>query len=83
MSDDMANWTRFLDALDQDEGDQTAYIYRIDSQGRVIRPFIQKLPANSALITHLCGIGGGQFRVIIRRGRTMVYSGRVAFQARQ
>ena len=83
MADHTDTWVRFFNVLDQDQCDQTAYIYRIDARGDVIKPFWLKLPANAWLENELFARGGGQFRIIIRRGRTMVFSGRVAFEARQ
>ena len=56
-----------------------AYVYRLDSRGRPIKPYAAKwgaLEGALELLTRIqYSLGAGEFRVIIRSGRRMLYSG--------
>ncbi len=59
-----------------------AYVYRLDSRGRPIKPYAAKWGALEGTLELLTGIqyslGEGEYRVIIRSGRRMLYSGIVS-----
>lgn len=71
-------WTQFWNSLCASRGDQTAYVYRLDADGRAVRPYWLKGAGDLSLPTAIQRRGGGRVRVIIRRGRTMVFSGFVS-----
>lgn len=71
-------WERFLETLEHEEAEQIAYVYKVDSHGKPVKPFWLKTYADSLLEpTLVCE--GGDFLVMIRRGRKMVFSGRLSF----
>ncbi len=75
-------WTKFFSLLAQDDPNLTAYIYRTDAHGHAITPFWFKTWTDESLPQVLQVRGGGKFRIIIRRGRNIVFSGTLAFAVR-
>lgn len=72
-------WMRFWEATNRDDLDAVAYVYRTDRNGRPIRPFWFTTYALSDLPYEIQRRGGGTFRIIIRRGRIIRFSGTLAF----
>jgi len=56
-----------------------AYVYRLESRGRPIKPYAAKWEAPESAEDLLTGIqyhlGAGEYRIIVRSGRRMLYSG--------
>lgn len=74
-----ATWDRLWETLYGADGESIAYVYRIDRQGKTLCPFLVRCPASPDLPLMLRDeYGGGLFRVLIRRGRAMQFSGTVA-----
>ena len=72
-------WDRLWEALYESQGEWIAYIYRVDPEGRLVRPYLRKCAAWESLPDMLRDeLGGGDFVVMIRSGRKMRFSGRVA-----
>ena len=72
-------WDRLWEALYESQGEWIAYIYRVDNEGRLVRPYLRKCAAWESLPNMLRDeLGGGDFVVMIRSGRKMRFSGRVA-----
>ena len=72
-------WDRLWDTLYRADGECIAYVYRIDRQGKILRPFFLRCVATPDLPMMLRDEhNGGLFRVLIRRGREMQFSGTVA-----
>jgi hypothetical protein len=80
--DVMAVWQRFYEVLEYEYEEQTAYVYRIDGQGNPVKPYWLKTCADPYLEDVLAR-EGGEFLVMIRRRRIMVFSGRLAFSSRR
>ncbi len=58
---------------------QSLYVYRIGEDGRALRPFLHKCEPWPGLFETLRDVfGGGEFEILVRRGRCMVLSTRVA-----
>lgn len=76
---EVQRWVRFDTLLNGDVCDCVAYIYRLDPRGHAVKPYWLKRSADPNLVRQIQSAGGGKFWVIIRRGRTMVFSGRLAF----
>jgi hypothetical protein len=74
-------WDRFFSLLEEGDPDCTVYVYRVTASGRPIKPFWFKTSADHDVIDVLQARGGGEFRIIIRRGRTIVFSGHLMFSA--
>ena len=73
---------RFSEILDSEDPRDRLYVYRIDrSTGQPIRPAIIKnafTRSELELLNMLRDVfKGGPFRIIVRRGETMLISGRV------
>lgn len=57
------------------------YVYRVGEDGCVVRPYLHKCPPCPELPELLRDhFGGGAFRVMVRRGRTMVFSAEVLME---
>lgn len=72
-------WDRLTSVLSEENYERIAYVYRIDKQGNVTIPYLAKLFADEDLIDNLRDdFGGGEFRILIREGRKMVFSGEIS-----
>lgn len=79
--DPVAIWLAFEDTLAYEAEEQTAYVYRLDDHDNPVRPFWFKTTSMEGLQYRLAG-EGGEFLVMIRRRRTLVFSGRLRFSRR-
>jgi hypothetical protein len=79
--DGIAVWQRFSEVLEYDRDEQTAYVYRVDAHGKPVKPFWLKTWAYPGLEDVLAR-EGGEFLVMIRRRRIMVFAGRLLFYSR-
>ena len=70
---------KFIEIICKNDPEMVAYIYRLDTQGRVIKPYWLKLIANEKMPRHLQAKGGGDYRIIIRRRRDIKFSGTLGF----
>ena len=62
---------------------QTLYVYRVGPDGQPIKPhLLQTSPYEGLLETLRDGYGGGDFRIMIRVGRKMIYRGDIAIAKR-
>lgn len=69
-------WERLDELLDSWDHDLVVYVYRIDATGNVIKPYLLKCRAWPGLKEVLRDEHqGGRFRILIRRGRKMVFRG--------
>ena len=59
-----------------------AYIYRLGGNGRPTRPYALKCTPSPELLSDVQRqLGAGEYKLIIRRGRTMAFSGEFAVAA--
>lgn len=59
--------------------EQTLYVYRIGAGGMLTRPYLLRSPPWPDLLEELRdAYGGGDFRILIRVGRKMVFRGDIA-----
>ena len=57
------------------------YVYRIRSDGRIIPPYLLCCAPYPSLLDDLrVKHGGGDFRLLIREGRKMVFSGNISIE---
>ena len=70
-------WNRLWNLLDNPGDDDWSYVYLVDQFERTIKPYFAKfwLPATDLIWTLQTDLGGGLFRVMIRTGRVMRFSG--------
>lgn len=78
-------WERLLEAFGNSERNarQTVYAYRLDRHGRAITPYLFRargyFNGDLELLRYLqCTYGEGSFRVLIRDGSEMLYSGTIS-----
>ena len=70
---------RLVLILDRADEDATMYVYRQDAKGKIIHPFLLKcVPWPDLMTTLRDEHGGGCFRIMIRKGRTMIFSGELS-----
>ena len=70
---------RLVPILDRADADAVVYVYRRDAKGKIIHPYLLKGPAWPDLLERLRdNYGGGDFRILIRQGRTMILSGDIS-----
>lgn len=76
MRSDDATWQRLWLVLDQDDPNQTVYGYRVDQAGRAIKPYLFCWSGHPRLVESIqTKYGSGEYRLLIRRGRDMIFSG--------
>lgn len=65
-----------------DRGDAAvAYVYQVDAQGIAKKPYLVSCEPWPGLPEMLRDkYGGGEFRILIRSGRAMKFSGRIAIE---
>jgi len=76
-------WHRLRKLLDDPGDDDWAYVYRVDSFERPIKPYLAKywLPSVDLIWQLQADHGGGLFRILIRTGRIMKFAGVVGVEA--
>lgn len=58
----------------------TIYVYRIDSDGHLVKPYLLKSSTDPDFIDWLRDSqGNGKYRLLIRRGQKMIFSGNICF----
>lgn len=75
-------WFRLWNLLDNPGDDDWVYVYRLDSLERPIKPYVEKywLPGIDLMWQLQSELGGGLFRVLVRSGRIMRFSGNVGVE---
>lgn len=72
-------WDRLWRILDAGGDELLVYVYRIDRRGQVMKPHLVKCEAWPGLPQMLRDeYGGGHFQLLIKNGRKMAFSGRIA-----
>ena len=72
-------WELLWSILDQEYDDAVAYVYRLGPDENPIRPYLLKCAASPDLPETLRDdYGGGDFQVMIRRRRKMIFSGTIS-----
>lgn len=72
-------WERLWDILYEEDEESVVYVYALDINRKPMRPFILKRSPDPGLPDMLRDhYGGGEFRVLIRRGRKMLFKGDIA-----
>ena len=82
MDSDTRTWNRLYALLAQDDDSQTVYGYRVDRVGNAIKPYLFCWFMHEDLIESIRDrYGAGEYRLLIRQGRKMVFSGHIALAA--
>lgn len=70
---------RLMLILDRADDDATLYVYRRAATGKIIQPYLLKCsPWPDLLKTLRDDYRGGRFRIMIRKGRTMIFSSNIS-----
>ena len=69
--------------LMRENAEQTLYVYRVGPAGNLIKPYLLcTSPWPDLLETLRDEYGGGDFRIMIREGRAMIFRGDIAVARR-
>jgi hypothetical protein len=70
---------RLYPILYRADDDAVVYVYRLDAKGKIIHPYLLKCLAWPDLLETLRDHhGGGRFRIMIRKGKTMIFTGNIS-----
>ena len=77
-------WLRLWNLLDEPGDDDWCYVYRLDRFEKPIKPYLVKywLPGIDLIWQLQSDFGRGIFRILIRSGRTMTFSGNIGVERR-
>ena len=70
----LRTYARFDDLMADGEPEDVVYVYRATPDGAAIGRFLWRTVPHPWLLETLQARGGGVFRIMIRRGRRMLYS---------
>lgn len=75
-------WDRLISTLYESRGHWVAYVYRLDRDGRAVRPYLTRCEASKDLpMMRRDEFGGGEFEILIRQGRRLKFAGRIAVES--
>jgi len=71
-------WDRLWFILLAGNDNDIIYVYCMGPDGRMVKPFVEKCGAFSGFLDWLLdNHGRGEYRLLIRRGRKMIFSGNI------
>ena len=77
MNDDHM-WDRLINILLDETQESITYVYRVGPNGALVKPYLLKTDTYPDLLeTLIHRYGGGRFKLLIRRGRCMIFSGEI------
>lgn len=72
-------WDKLWDILENDTIEGVVYIYRVNRYGEIVKPFLHKCEIWRGIPNMLRSeYGGGEFKLFIRQGRKMIFSGQIS-----
>ena len=81
MDSESRMWERLYRLLAQDDWDQTVYVYHVDASGRMTKPYLAKWGMHASLLDSIRDeLGSGEFHLMIRQGKTMLFTGTIGVQ---
>ena len=82
VSDDGDTWDKLWSLLEAGDGAAVVYVYRLDAEDQSQKPYLLRYSARPQLPEVLRDrYGGGDFLILIRRGRKMVFRGKISIAA--
>jgi hypothetical protein len=76
-------WERLDLYLDRPKQGMLLYVYRLDALEKPIKPYLLCCSPYPDLLEDLRDVhGGGDFRILIREGRTMIFRGDISIGQR-
>jgi len=81
LDSDTKMWNRLYEVLGNPGENDLVYVYRVNKFGRPIKPYLTKFWLDEDLIWRLqTEFGGGLYRLLIRSGRVMRFSGTIGVE---
>ena len=81
MDSETRKWERLFKLLEDDDWEQTVYVYRLDLLGRTVKPYSAKWGMHAGLLDSLREeFGTGEYHLMIREGKTMVFTGTIGVE---
>jgi len=81
MDSETRMWERLYGLLAQDNWDQTVYVYHVDASGRMTKPYLAKWGMHAGLLDSIRDeLGSGEYHLMIRQGKTMLFTGTIGVQ---
>ncbi len=81
MDSEERKWERLFKLIAQDDWEQTVYVYRVDGAGRKTKPYLTKWGMHAGLLDSIRDeFGTGEYHLMIRDGKTMVFTGTIGVQ---
>jgi hypothetical protein len=81
MNSELRKSERLYQLMALDDCEQTVYVYRIDPTGRMIKPYVAKWGMHSSLLDSVRDdFGTGVYYLMIRHGKTMVFTGTIGVE---
>jgi len=78
MDSETRKWMRLHDLIDDDNWDQIVYIYRVGANGQKITLYVAKWNMHAGLLDSIRDeFGTGEYHLMIRDGKTMVFTGTI------
>ena len=72
-------WDRLINILEDPTQQSLVYVYRVGPDGTLVKPCVLKTYTYPGLPeTLMYRYGGGDFKLLIRRGRRMIFSGEIS-----
>lgn len=82
VSDDGDTWDKLWSHLEAGNGASVVYVYRLDAKNQSQKPYLLRYSARPQLPEILRDeYGGGDFLILIRRGRKMTFRGKISIAA--
>jgi len=82
MDSESKMWDRLYVLLAKDDDRQTVYGYSLDRFGKATKPYLFRWYMHDGLLESIRNqYGPGEYRLLIREGRTMVFSGVIGLAA--
>ena len=82
MDSETKMWDRLFELLAKDDCRQTVNGYRLDRFGKAIKPYLFRRCMHDGLLDTIRDeYGPGEYRLLIRQGRRMVFSGDIGLAA--
>lgn len=81
MDSETRKWNCLWELLAEDNWDQTVYVYRVDQFGKTKKPYLAKWAMHSSLLDSIrTDFGSGEYHLMIREGKTMVFTGTIGVE---
>lgn len=72
-------WDRLLPILDEENESDIIYVYRLGQDNCPVKPYLDKVEQSRYFLEWLRDThGSGKYRLLIRRGRKMIFSGNIS-----